>query len=182
MGVPEESQTDPRISVRKMIEHHLTGFFRSEISRGVAWQSVEEKNTRVGRNVNGQFAQAFPGFRCQGVSSPTDGVSGSGIEPVRLGKIAGSLFMVARDEDSAQVRHHLQAGEGFGPVSYGITETPDRFDTLCAEMLLDCLEGREVGVDIGEDSYSHIFLYHELCGFREKQLKERKVQSVECKM
>jgi hypothetical protein len=38
-------------------------------------------------------------------------------------------------------------------------------------MSLDCFESGKVGVNIGEDCYSHIFLYHELREVRERQLR-----------
>ena len=60
--VAEKGDTDPRVPVRQVIEHHLSGFFCSKITQSVSRQTVEEEDTGFGGEVRPVTTTSYGGL------------------------------------------------------------------------------------------------------------------------
>ncbi len=64
-----------------------------------------------------------------------------------------SSVVVPEKGERAAARHPLQARHRLRPITNDVPETPDIFDI--GGILQDCLERREVRVNVGEDRHAH---------------------------
>jgi hypothetical protein len=155
VSVPEKSHPYPRVSVSQVIEDQFGCFGCSKVSGSIPGQAVEKEDTWDRCRVDRQFAKALAGTVGKGVPGPPYGMGGSGVEAVGFCQVAGSLLMVAGNEDGIQVGKELKTRERLGTVPHSVTKVPDSADSLCFHVCHNGFQGRQVGMDIRKNCNSH---------------------------
>jgi hypothetical protein len=155
MGMAEESEANPRITIRQVIKHELSCVRCAEVTGRAARKPVEQEYPRKGRKVQGKIAKGLPDAGGQDIVGPSNGLGSCGVEPLGLGEITGCLFVVPGEENGIQVGEKLETCERVSSVPHRVTEVPEVFGALGPHVLDHSLECGEVRMDIGKNGNSH---------------------------